>query len=358
MEPNRPGSGLADRLPDPLLYPFLRELDDAEWKQLSADLVADHIDPIVRSVVQRRLGHSSGSRVPDSEAEDVRAEALLRLLARLRRARLEEEPILDLRSYVATMAGNACDDHLRRKYPERSRLKNRVRYALKHRTEFSLDRDGFGDWQAGLAAWLKVPPLHDASRLQQVRSDPQSLAGVLRPVDPSGQDLVGLVVALLAWVGQPLEIDELVGAVARLWGVHDAASLAGADEKVQGLEQLPDPHPNVAAESEDRVVLQLLWNEVRELPLRQRAALLLNLRETGGASILDLLPATGVASLRDIAEALEMSEEALAALWNDLPLRDSAIGERLGLTRQQVINLRKSARERLARRMGMVRTQW
>jgi len=34
-----------------------------------------------------------------------------------------------------------------------------------------------------------------------------------------------------------------------------------------------------------------------------------------------------------------------------LPLEDAAIAERLGLTRQQVINLRKSARARLARRM-------
>ena len=41
----------------------------------------------------------------------------------------------------------------------------------------------------------------------------------------------------------------------------------------------------------------------------------------------------------------------LAALWPDLPLEDAAIAERLGLTRQQVINLRKSARARLGRRM-------
>jgi len=60
---------------------------------------------------------------------------------------------------------------------------------------------------------------------------------------------------------------------------------------------------------------------------------------------------TGVASLRVVAEALEMSAPALAGIWNDLPLDDAAIAGRLGLTRQQVINLRKSARERLARRM-------
>ena len=40
-----------------------------------------------------------------------------------------------------------------------------------------------------------------------------------------------------------------------------------------------------------------------------------------------------------------------AALWNDLPLEDTAISGLLGVTRQQVINLRKVARERLVRRI-------
>jgi hypothetical protein len=36
--------------------------------------------------------------------------------------------------------------------------------------------------------------------------------------------------------------------------------------------------------------------------------------------------------------------------YYDLPLEDQRIGQRLGLDRQRVINLRKSARERLNRR--------
>jgi len=53
----------------------------------------------------------------------------------------------------------------------------------------------------------------------------------------------------------------------------------------------------------------------------------------------------------EIAEVIGLGEVRLAAMWNELPIGDSAIGELLGLTRQQVINLRKCARERLARRM-------
>ena len=66
--------------------------------------------------------------------------------------------------------------------------------------------------------------------------------------------------------------------------------------------------------------------------------------------MLQMLPATGVVSDAEIAHALEMDAHELGRLWARLPLDDNAIAEQLGLTRQQVINLRKSARARLARR--------
>ncbi len=62
-------------------------------------------------------------------------------------------------------------------------------------------------------------------------------------------------------------------------------------------------------------------------------------------------PATGIATMRQLAQALEMSAESFAEVWNDLPIEDTRIAELLGLTRQQVINARKSGRERLARRL-------
>jgi hypothetical protein len=108
---------------------------------------------------------------------------------------------------------------------------------------------------------------------------------------------------------------------------------------------------HVAWQVEKRIFLERLWEEVRELPRAQRAALLLNLRGADGRGCLALFPATGVATLRQIAETLEISAERLAELWPQLPLEDATIAGLLDLTRQQVINLRKSARERLARRL-------
>jgi hypothetical protein len=102
---------------------------------------------------------------------------------------------------------------------------------------------------------------------------------------------------------------------------------------------------------EKRMFLQRLWDELQQLPLNQRAALLLNLKDSSGFGCITLFPAIGIATVRQLADALQISVESFAEVWNDLPLEDAKIAELLGLTRQQVINARKSGRERLARRL-------
>jgi DNA-directed RNA polymerase specialized sigma24 family protein len=117
------------------------------------------------------------------------------------------------------------------------------------------------------------------------------------------------------------------------------------------LLRLPDPAPDAALAFERRTYLARLWEEIRQLPPRQAAALLLNLRDGQGRNAAALLPLTGIATLREMATAVGLPPEGLAELWSRLPLEDTGLAEILGVTRQQVINLRKSARERLARRM-------
>jgi DNA-directed RNA polymerase specialized sigma24 family protein len=120
------------------------------------------------------------------------------------------------------------------------------------------------------------------------------------------------------------------------------------------LDHLPDPRADAAMDFDLRTRLRRLWSEIRQLPPRQCAALILNLRDEQGKGAVVLLPLTGTASMRQIAAVLEMPAARFAQLWNRLPLDDAAIGEMLGATRQQVINLRKAARARLARRMRRI----
>jgi hypothetical protein len=132
--------------------------------------------------------------------------------------------------------------------------------------------------------------------------------------------------------------------VAVVLGVTDAAE----SSPTEVVDQAPMPQDVLA----QRASLRDVWAEIVELPVRQRAALLLNMRDPEGGGILDVLPTTGVVTMDDIARALELSLDELATLWARLPLDDLTIATRFGITRQQVINLRKSGRARLARRLA------
>jgi hypothetical protein len=157
--------------------------------------------------------------------------------------------------------------------------------------------------------------------------------------------------AIFNRVGGPVEFDELVKSVSVILRIKDrVVESLDADQGGSGFE-LADEEADVAWRVEKRIFLQRLWGEMRQLPLQQRVALLLNLRDSEGRGCIALFPATGVATIRQLSEALEMSPEQLAEMWNDLPVEDSKIAELLKLTRQQVINVRKSARERLTRRL-------
>jgi RNA polymerase sigma factor (sigma-70 family) len=115
--------------------------------------------------------------------------------------------------------------------------------------------------------------------------------------------------------------------------------------------ELADSRGNAGDEALLRGKLEALWREIHALPSRQAAALLLSLRDEKGQEVISLFPLTGTATLRQIAAAIALPAERFAQLWSRLPLDDRTIADLLGASRQQVINLRKSARERLARRL-------
>jgi hypothetical protein len=163
--------------------------------------------------------------------------------------------------------------------------------------------------------------------------------------------LAALVRDLLAAFDTSIPLDRLVDGLAVVLGISDLRPAAARDAE-DGLAALADPAPGIGEVLEHREALRRVWDEIVELPIRQRTALLLNLRDPQGGAVLHLLPATGVVTFADIAAALGTQVAALERMWSALPLDDLALAARLGLTRQQVINLRKSARARLARRLG------
>lgn len=295
------------RAPDPILRDFLATDGDARRHALAALL--DQATPAIRAAIRRKL--------PEAEAEDLVADTQLRLLDRLLR---DDDPVEDFLAYAAVTAYRVCYSWLRDAKPNRTRLANQVRYLAEN------DRRLAG--RIAQSSSASVPPATlDRLRPFANRALPDLLDRVLTAV-PS------------------LSVDSLIDAVADLQGVHDTPH-EPLDERTASSGE-----SDLTGSLDRRRRLHALWDQVRQLPLPQRHALLLNLRDDQGQSAIEALPVCGIASLRDIAAALEMPLADLAQLWNRLPLDDHAIAARLGLTRQQVINLRKSGRERLFRRLG------
>lgn len=345
---------------DELLLAFLNAAGEAESEAALEELICNHAQPLIKQIVRFKLQpHSSNwdAYRDAQEVEDVVSEVILRLVRALRQRKASPQAnrIVSLRSYVATIAYNASDEYVRHKYPRRFSLKNRIKYILTHQPGLALWESESKQMYCGYERWRQANP-HPAkaSGFEQL---PRKLESVLqkrfagRALDQLNPGDVLSAVFDLAEA--PLEIDALVSLMAEIWSVHDLQpQVASDDSRFDAQHNLSVvPQQKLDEVFDHRARLAKVWSEIRQLPVRQRAALLLNLRDEQGGAAIMLLPILRIATITQIAEVLEISVEEMAAVWNDLPLEDIAIARRLEATPQQVVNLRKSARQRLARRL-------
>jgi hypothetical protein len=337
---------------DPLLRPFLQAEDEAEAQRLLAQLIEEHAQPLVRDIARSKLHVARFAPSDDSsaqEAYEVCSEVALQLLGRLRELRDDPEPapIANLQGYVAAVTYNACSASLRHKYPERQRLKNRLRYVLNHDSRFASWEGANGMCLCGLAEWKE----RESSTFSPGPADDASILALAPSLRHS--PVRAVLDALFSVAQRPIEIEHLTRLAAKVWEVQDVRRVEIDDpDGSEVWSKIPDPRVNVAAHVERRMYLAALWKEICELRPLQRVALLLNLHDASGQDMLPLFILVDVARFTEIAASLGMPVAEISELWDRLPLDDATIGRRLGITRQQVINLRKSARERLARRMA------
>ena len=338
---------------DVLLLPFLKTATKDDEELLLSRLFDEHINPIIRQILRLKMQWGFDPREDgyrDLDIDEAYHEVQLHLLRRLLDFKREPDnkPLADLRAYVAAAARNACDEYLRRKFPQRRKLKDRIRYCLTSRAGLALWKDGGKGWLAGLTEWEGAAPV--AADTQPLRVLVEALSVRLRNVAAERLELDELIMTVFRAVGRPLELNQLTAAVAKLLGVEEA--------QLNPFDAGPNPlservaHPQAGPDTlfEQRQMLEELWGEIRLLPRAQRIALLCNLRSPQGVNVITLFPATQVATFEQVAEALEIPPEEFEVLWGRLPLDDLSIAEYLKITRQQVINLRRSARDRLMRR--------
>ena len=335
---------------DALLGPFLQARDHSTAEGLLTQLIQEHADPIIAKILRSKLRVSlngSHGNQENQDALEIAGELRATLISDLRAVQQHpnQKSITSFRDYVAIKTYSACADYFREKNPRRWRVKNLLRYQLKQDRRLALWKGENNCWYAGLSEWREATPLSTPSPSSRTIMEMYST----KPAqDISAAELLS---AVFESAGQPIEFERIVALAAEVWGITDLAfEPVDIPDREPGRESA-GAAPGVDLLLEQRLYLEQLWVEVCRLPVLQRVALLLNLRDAQGGSAIFFIPHLGIASQKQIAGVLELSEEEFQLLWGELPLDDARIAGMFGITRQQVINLRKTARERLARRM-------
>jgi DNA-directed RNA polymerase specialized sigma24 family protein len=334
---------------DPLLEPLLLIQDSEQADSFLTQLITTHLDSIIQGVIHHKLHLYSNANSQQHEADDIRQEVVLQLLAELQKFRSHPEThsIRDVRGLTAVITYRTCSRWMRRQFPERHALKNRLYYLMTRQRGFALWPAQNGKLVAGFASW-RGQNSSATKPLRELISADEKLQTRVRSTGIEGKQAgwSEVLAAIFEQAGTPIDFDDLVSALSSLLYIRNQP-LESTDESETRTAVTTD----TAWQIEKRIFLQRLWEEVAQLPLNQRAALLLNLKDAEGRGCIGLFPAAGIATVRELAETIGMEAVEFAELWNRLPLDDMTIAQRLGLARQQVINARKSARERLARRL-------
>lgn len=334
-------------LPDAALRDFLNVSDAAKSETLLEDLITARIQPVIEKTLRSKLHVSlkpTDFSPLNQEAMELAGDIKLILINELRR--LKSNPngkvIYNLDGYVTSVTVNVYRQFLRSKYPARQRLKNRLRYLLTHHPKFALWEDN-EVWLCGFGKREKAAKRLDAETIQTEISETINKNNLR-----DGSKIIDLVAAIFEFARGAILFDDLLAAAAEIQEIKDFREIPESENF--SLADNPAVSENkMLTELEQQELLKTIWTEICALSVRHRAALLLNLKDKSGDPLIKFLPLLRIASIRKIAEILEFPPEKFAAVWNDLPWDDLRIAEHLGLTRQQVINLRQSARSRLAR---------
>ncbi len=329
---------------DTILLPFLNSVTEKETETSLSGLIFQHIQPVIEKNLRIKLYVSlkpEDFSPNNQEALEIAGEAKLKLVGELRKLKEQTPPkiISNLNSYVISVTLNAYRQYLRDKYPLRQKLKSKLRYLLTHHPKFAL-WEGENKWFCGFKS-NKVRESIRPPTAETIQSGVTDTVYQQNLRDSSR--IIELLTAVFTFAKVPIFFNDLLTVVSEFQENKDQKDVSAEEQNLYFCQD------KMLIGIEQREYLEKIWAEIGTLPVRHRLALLMNLREAQGDCVIRLIPLLRIASIRQIAEILDFSPVEFASIWNELPWEDWQIAEYLGLTRQQVINLRQSARSRLLR---------
>ena len=209
---------------DALLEPLLLAASDEQADTFLSQLITTHVEPVIKGVIRYKLHFNSHHAVEEAEADDIRQEVTVQLLAALQKLRQQPHAhsISDVRGLAAVIAHRACSRWMRRQFPERHALKNRLHYLLTRQSGFALWQNENQKLMAGFAAWQGQKRTATKGRLKSLADDERLLAQIrLLQTGRQQTESSDILAAIFNHLGGPIEFDELISALAALLSIRD-----------------------------------------------------------------------------------------------------------------------------------------
>ena len=329
---------------DSSLLPFLEATDEESSQDHLALLLRKEAEPVIRAILTQLRLKSISHNKNTLDGDDLFNDVIIRLLKRLRRMHdnpeAEKERIGNFKSYVASVVYHAISDYFRQKFPERTKLKNSLRYLLSHNPKYALWTTADHRTVCCFVEYKDTPDPFSNRRysFDEVERRVMSELSFEKVRSPSYAQVVDTI---FRCVCEPIELDDVVDLVAAALNIKDQYEVPFSD--IHSPSFAAD-NQNLFPEPESLEQLRLVLPHICELPQKQLMTILLKC---------DLVVFTRVTGLTliQMAELLSVTPEQMAMLRQKAPLKDQEIADLLGNKRQDVINLRTAGLSRLRRRL-------
>lgn len=327
---------------DAVLLPFLSAESEAVMEDCLNRLFEEIVIPQIHKVLISYL------TLTFDEKDEIQSDAQTRILKALRKLRAGKNPIKNFQDYISTVTFNCRKDFILSKQPEWRRIDNRLRRM----------RDGgelffFGD-DAGIQFVCLHSPHEKPSKMEF-----DEIIALICQKHPNHLFLKTQILV-------PIILKTAEGALAKkdvikiILEVTETARFKEVRMPGETSEILNFDENEYVLQERHQKTLRLIWNEIIKFPPNQRKVLLLGLRESSKVEAVTLFLQKRIATIEEIAAALDLSLAEFSSLFARLPLSSSEIADFLGIEaegktskEQRVDNLRKAGRKLLKSKLGI-----
>ena len=225
---------------------YLNAAGDVAVTNALEHLINEHARPVIMSIVNKKFdvnlvwiqARTGPQPSFELDAEDIYADTRLTFMVkvsslrddRANNANGDNDYIEDIPGYVARLTFNGFSMHMRRRYPERHRLRSKVRYTLQPPHKHGLaEWDRMGYQLCGFKKWKEENKERAlGERLHTWRNNPEAFRNdVLEGVPPETFKFPDLLAKTFSWIGSPVEIDDLVNGLMDLYHVAEEETAGG-----------------------------------------------------------------------------------------------------------------------------------